>query len=273
MPMWTRPAGRRHAGGPACRTRGWGALLALLLLAACATPTTVPARATNAVSGASVPAGYLPAGSLDLVRFLPPPPAAGSAEQARDLAIVLARQAERTPAATRAARLDQEISVSHFAGMLGERFDARRLPRTFALARRSCEEASFLVLAAKRHWNRPRPFVASDAVEPVVRNLSAGSYPSGHAACGYLWSILLADLMPGQRAALFAEGIAFGESRVLGGVHYPSDLEAGRMAAAVIAARLYAEPAFREDLELARAELGAAGFATAGKPAPGKAGP
>ena len=238
------------------------ALLALLLLCGCVASgqTASPAVPADAVSRASPAARYLDAGSLDIARFLPPPPAAGSPGQAQDLAAVLASQAARTPAAVEAARLDQEVSVSRFAVILGPGFTAQQLPRTFALAGAACQETSFVILAAKRHWDRPRPFRASPEVRPVVTNASGGSYPSGHAACGYLWSILLADLVPERRDALFARGIAYGENRVLGGVHYPSDVEAGRMAAAVIAAKLYDSAAFRADLAAARAELTAAGL-------------
>ena len=63
---------------------------------------------------------------------------------------MLASQAARTPAAVEAARLDQEVSVSRFAVILGPGFTAQQLPRTFALAGAACQETSFVILAAKR---------------------------------------------------------------------------------------------------------------------------
>lgn len=240
------------------------ATLACLALLGCATPpATPPAGAPGAAASPVAPARYLPAGVPDLLRFLSPPPVADSPEQAQDLAAVLASQAARTPAEVALAQRDQKVSVSHFADVLGPGFTEQRLPRTFALAGRACRETSFRVAAAKRHWNRPRPFRASAEVEPVIGNVSEGSYPSGHAACGYLWSILLADLLPQQRDALFARGIAYGESRVIGGVHYPTDLTAGRIAAAVVAAKLFDSAAFGADLQAAREELAAAGLLAA----------
>jgi acid phosphatase (class A) len=42
---------------------------------------------------------------------------------------------------------------------------------------------------------------------------------------------------------------------VICGVHYQSDVEAGRQLGAAMVARLHAEPAFEKDLAAARAEL------------------
>ena len=49
--------------------------------------------------------------------------------------------------------------------------------------------------------------------------------------------------------------IAFGDSRVVCGFHYPSDVVAGRLAAAALLARLHADPAFLKDLAAARREI------------------
>jgi acid phosphatase (class A) len=223
-----------------------------------------------ALAGPACTAGtvYLDA-TPDLTRYLAPPPAAGSAADRRDIAEVLAVQAARTEAEATAAQADQAPSVFRFADVLGPWFTAERLPLTDALAARACREASGATAAAKAYWRRPRPYVASDEVKPVISHTTQGSYPSGHATCGQLWAIVLAELVPEQRAALFERGHRYGWNRVIGGVHYPSDVEAGRTAAAVIAAALFANPAFQADLAATRAELRtalAAGKATATGP-------
>ena len=60
---------------------------------------------------------------------------------------------------------------------------------------------------------------------------------------------------------LFAVG--YGANRMIAGTHFPSDLEAGRIAAAVIAEALLRDPRFQQDLGRARAEIAAAGAASA----------
>jgi acid phosphatase (class A) len=51
---------------------------------------------------------------------------------------------------------------------------------------------------------------------------------------------------------------SIGESRIVCGVHYLSDIEAGRDAGAALVARLHASPEFRADLDKARGEIQAA---------------
>lgn len=200
-------------------------------------------------------ADWLPPEAVDLVRLLPPPPSTGSEAARRDLAAVLDWQARRSPAEADAAVADVEVSVFRYADVLGPWFSAERLPRTAELAVQLCRQSVRHVSRAKDHWRRERPYEVSAAVDPAIRNASGAAYPSGHAACGQLWAIVLADLLPARRAEIFARGRRYGEHRVVGGVHFPSDVEAGRLAATAIAAVLYTDPGFRADLERARAEL------------------
>src|SRR4029079_11967957 len=82
-----------------------------------------------------------------------------------------------------------------------------------------------------------------------------GGYPSGHASLGWLWGTILAELAPEHADALIARGIALGDRRVICGFHYPSDIVAGRLAAAALLQRLHADRKFQHDLDDARAEL------------------
>ena len=58
-------------------------------------------------------------------------------------------------------------------------------------------------------------------------------------------------------------GLVFGDSRRVCNVHWLSDVEEGRVIATAVVARLHGEPAFRADMDAARAELAA----QTGKPA------
>jgi acid phosphatase (class A) len=224
-------------------TRSRPYLLVLLMLAAAA--------------GQAAPA-YISPQDVQLERFLAPPPAANSAAQQADLAAVLDIQRNRTAGQAAEAQADDKVSVFRFADVLGEKFSEEKLPKTAALAQKACNDSSAVTGAAKKLFSRPRPYVTSAEVKPVVSNVTSESYPSGHATCGYLWAILLADMVPERRDELFARGTRYGMNRVVGGVHYPTDAEAGRLSAAVIAAVMLTTPAFRSDFAAARAELRAA---------------
>ena len=84
-----------------------------------------------------------------------------------------------------------------------------------------------------------------------------GSYPSGHTAVGWAWALILTEIAPDRTDAILARGRAYGESRNVCNVHWHSDVVQGRLLGASTVARLHAEPAFRADLEEAKAELAA----------------
>jgi acid phosphatase (class A) len=203
-------------------------------------------------------AHYVAPADLDLAPLLAPPPAAGSAAAERDLAAVLEVQRTRTPDQVVAARADVELDPFRYADVLGPAFNPARLPRTAAYLQAVTADAKALYEGPKQHFGRPRPFAVSAEVQPVIDKPRSASYPSGHATLGYLWAILLADLVPEKSAVLFDRGRAYGWNRVVGGVHFPTDDDAGQMAAVAIAARMMALPAWRADRDAARAELRAA---------------
>ncbi|MBN3723067.1 acid phosphatase [Burkholderia sp. Ac-20379] len=201
---------------------------------------------------------YLSPDEIDVAALLAPPPEPGSAAQRRDLEAVLTVQNTRTSEEVAAGIADVQKSVFRFADVLGPAFMPENLPKLAALFEVANHEASLAVKPAKAYFHRARPYVASSQVHPTVPEHAAGayeSYPSGHATMGYLDAILLANMVPEKRAEIYARGRLFGEHRVVDGVHYPSDVEAGRIDATVIAAQMMRNPTFKADFLAARTEL------------------
>jgi acid phosphatase (class A) len=113
------------------------------------------------------------------------------------------------------------------------------------------EHAELIAKSGKHYFSRARPFIASSDVQPTVPvkpGDAYDSYPSGHATFGYMSAILLAQMVPEKRDALFARGREFGANRVVDGVHYPSDVEAGRIDGTLVAAALWPAPISRRPL-------------------------
>jgi acid phosphatase (class A) len=199
---------------------------------------------------------YISQQQVDLAKLLAPPPQAQSDRQKQDLADVLEAQKLRTPEQSEHAVGDDDPSVFRIAGeVLGPKFTAERLPKTTAFFSRLMGDVRTIFLATKDVWNRPRPFVVSADVKAIGERPKTGSYPSGHGIRGHLAAIILASILPEKSAELFARGREYGMSRVVAGVHFPSDIEASRLAATALAVGFMQNPAFMKDLVEVKAEL------------------
>ena len=81
------------------------------------------------------------------------------------------------------------------------------------------------------------------------------SYPSNNATIGWVWGLVLAALAPDRTVELMRRAAAFGDHRVLCGVHWESDVVAGRTVGAALFAQLQANDEFNADAAAARREL------------------
>ncbi len=240
--------------------RGLAAAAAALSLALCACASGPDALLWQGY--ADHPQGYLDADDrFEALAFLPPPPEADSLRAQNDLAVYRATRALKGQPRWLQAAADAEIvspsAPNVFSDALGVPFDPDQTPTLALLLGRMHADLETVQASAKASHARPRPFVTEPAdicVDNVAWLAESGSYPSGHAAMGWAWALILSELAPERAEAILARGLAYGDSRVICGVHYVSDVEAGRLVGAALVARLQAEPAFRRDLERARVE-------------------
>ena len=253
------------------RLNASAAVLALaLLLGGCATaakPSTNAAEIGEIRAGSGYIKGYLDRGELpNSLTLLPPPPSADSAQAAADLAAHrtarLLRDTPRGAFASKDANLKFPAAADSFSCALDLTISAEVTPHLTMLLRRTLADAGLATYAAKDHYNRLRPFVALN--EPMcvpaddAQLRKDGSYPSGHAALGWAWALLLAELAPERTDALIARGYAFGQSRVVCGVHWQSDVDTGRAVGASALAKLHANETFRAQMAEAKLEIAAA---------------
>jgi acid phosphatase (class A) len=221
-----------------------------LLLSACAStpnPTLVAAASTTAYL--SVPPVALNLGA---------PPAANSAEAAADLATVLSIQASRTPDRVAQAQADAQLDpFLTFQPVLGADFTAANAPAFNRLSARMLRDVGAAGRGPKQQYDRPRPPRTDPAVTPCVPVPEGGghSFPSGHATLGRVLGLVLAEMIPTQADALRARGDDYGHSRLVCGVHFPSDVAAGQRLGDAVFTALMADTGFLADLELARREL------------------
>lgn len=196
---------------------------------------------------------------------LPAPPEEGTQADRDDVAAVLARQ--QVDAARRAmAEVDADLLYDRFAPLLGIELKRERFPALINLLNRSLKEAGQPAFAAKALYRRLRPYQRltldhvcgqSGQSKPDPDAKQRTSYPSGHATYGWTTALVLARVAPDKAPALLARARDYGESRLICGMHFPSDLEAGRQLATAVVSQLDLNPEFQQDLQRARAELAA----------------
>lgn len=198
---------------------------------------------------------FATAKTIDLLTLLKPPPANDSAQTRTELGEVLTIQVTRTPDMEAAAQADAVENIWRFANVMGPNFKAESLPVFSAFFDRVVETEGAVVDPAKDSWKRPRPHQYSPLVKPVVKISNSGAYPSGHTTVGTLMGIVLSNMVPEKRAEIMARAWAYGENRIIGGIHFRADVEAGRIAGSVIAARIMEQPEFQTEFAAAKAEL------------------
>jgi len=208
----------------------------------------------------SAQAGLLESQQFDPSHFLPPAPAQDSARTQTELAelraIAASSGAEEKAAAAKDAK-DETPDI--FNGVIG--FDIATMPETNKLLTMVAEEEDTDSKVAKAYFHRIRPYSADPSLktcEPIKPGKAANSYPSGHATLAFSMGVVLAELLPAKSQAILARSGQYAERRLVCGVHYRSDIVAGQQFGTILALRLMENPAFRAQMEKARAELRAA---------------
>lgn len=192
-------------------------------------------------------AGYLTPAQLQIADF-PAPPAPGSAVDRADMAAVLQWQKARTQDQCDAAVAQSEETFVSFFGEVSP--FPRPLPAAVGVFfKRVGYDSGSANRYVKKVYQRERPFLRSAEVDPCLGRVNGFSYPSGHAAMSHLFGLILSDLLPRQGAIFMRAADQAALNRVIGGVHHPSDIEAGKKMGGLVYKELRRNPAFAADLE------------------------
>jgi acid phosphatase (class A) len=237
-------------------------VIATLILAGCAGKSTLPAKVPEVLPG--ILQGYLLLKTVpNSDALLPAPPAGESAAfKADQEAFRKLRSLKNTPRwalASKDANLNFPKAAEAFSCAMNVLITEESTPYLYMILRRTMTDAVYATFKAKHHYNRIRPFVVhresscTPNEEPELAK--EGSYPSGHASIGWAWALILAEIAPEHSEAILKRGYAFGQSRVICGVHWQSDVDAGRLIAAAVVAKLHSDPVFHNQVEIAKKEL------------------
>lgn len=204
--------------------------------------------------------GYLAPEAIDTTAVLPAPPPPGSEAAEADRTLFRA-----TRALAGAPRWDMAVAdlperniLKNLSCAIGADLNPYAMPRLTGLLIRMAPDVSRAVSRPKRLYGRQRPYLVDEGTICTTRSKSLArspDYPSGHATWSWAVGLVMAELVPERSTQILTRARAFGESRIVCGVHNASSVAAGRMNATAVVAALHGSPAFRQDMVEARAEL------------------
>ena len=198
----------------------------------------------------------------DLIKCLPAPPAFDSPEFANDMMrFAWGKQQrlnpERAEIAKRDAVWSYEALLAEFDVPFGLHMSPEDTPEIWKLMVTSMTTTDAMRVAPKAFYHRQRPFERFQdkmLTDEEAELTGEGSYPSGHTMRGWTAAMLLAEVNPAAADTIFARGWMYGESRVIVGAHWQSDVDASRVAASIAVCALHGSPEFREQMAKAQAE-------------------
>ncbi|BDH46234.1 acid phosphatase [Salmonella enterica subsp. enterica serovar Choleraesuis] len=202
--------------------------------------------------------------AIDSLALLPPPPAIGSIAFLNDQALYeqgrLLRDTPRGKLAVEDANLSSGGIANAFAEAFGHPITAKETPELHKLLTNMIEDAGDLATrSAKEKYMRIRPFafygVPTCNTTEQDKLSKNGSYPSGHTSIGWATALVLAEINPGHQDAILKRGYELGQSRVICGYHWQSDVDAARVVGSAVVATLHTNPAFTAQLAKAKQEF------------------
>lgn len=208
---------------------------------------------------------YLTADEVpNAVYWLPEPPAPGSSQFLSDISQYFWGKQQRLDS-LRAQKAIREVvsEVADMAVLFSEAFgmeiSAEKTPAIYKVINRGVPTIRLSAAKPKNTYLRKRPYVYFN--EPTLipseedHLRKTGSYPSGHTVRGWGMALLLSEINPAAQDELFKLGYEWGQSRVIAGYHWQSDVDASRMLAAACYARLHSCKEFLDDMKNAKKEF------------------
>ncbi|WP_415498694.1 acid phosphatase [Acetobacter syzygii] len=197
--------------------------------------------------------------------FLPPPPATNSHAQEADIQAYensrSLQNSRRWKLATNDADLKPDHIIHDFSCAVGFQISPSEVPTLITVLDTLEKPLEQRITEEKKNWQRMRPFVGKNQAicTPDADKLSASfSYPSGHTTWGWLVASILSSALPERSTQIMQRGRVFGESRIVCGVHWKSDVQAGYMNGGAMFAALQEQPWFAEKMVSIHKELQAA---------------
>ena len=211
--------------------------------------------------------GFLSSTQLpDVIRIVPAAPAPDDSRFVADMAVYRATRVFQDSPRWALAQSDDDVTTAGlfkaFRCVLGANITPDNAPQLTALVRRANADSSRASTVLKEFYQHKRPFQVVDGPVCVSPETKAAlsrnpDYPSGHTTASWETGLVLSAVVPERTTAMLTRARAYGQSRVVCGVHNLSAVEAGWMTATAVFAAQQGSDEFRQAVTAARAELSA----------------
>ena len=200
----------------------------------------------------------------DIRRFLPGPPDTIGNKFARDIMRYMwgknmRLNTERAAIAYRDAVYGVDCNCQEFSEPFGLTISPEKTPEIYKLLVDATSTCDSICHNPKRFYQRIRPYIRfqehtlkPDEEESLKPN---ASYPSGHTTLGWSSALLLSEINPAKADTLMARGHMYGDSRLIVGAHWQSDVDAARLAASAAYAHIHNSARFQEQMRKAKEEF------------------
>lgn len=198
------------------------------------------------------------------INWLPAPPEPNSTQFAYDLTQYMWGKGERLNEERAQQAIDNSVvemseMAVQFSKPFGMEISKEKTPCIFNVLNRGMLTVRLCATKPKTTIPRLRPYVRYNEPTLIPGDEETlrenGSYPSGHAIRGWTTALLLSEINPAAQDELLALGYQWGQSRVIAGYHWQSDVDAARLLASAGYARLHTNKDFLADMAAARAEF------------------
>lgn len=180
---------------------------------------------------------------------IPDFPKKGSAAQSIDEFALRKIQKSRTAKECERAHSEVIITLQSYFGKPYGHLDEKQTEILTPLFDQVRADAGFYIGQIKRNYNRLRPYEYMKDLTPCVPLEKSFSYPSGHSTLAMLYALVLADVFPDKADQFKARADVIAQDRVLGGVHHPSDITAGKKFGQILHSEMTKSPRYKSDIE------------------------
>jgi len=175
-----------------------------------------------------------PKGEITLFRdgaefiSLPAPPSNSSLETGKDLLMVQAATFFRGDGMAKSVKkhdFDPAYAIKRYMDIFGLEYDQEFINDIL-------NQSAVIIKTIKNKFNRPRPeqiapYYSMDLDLIKCKTAKTPAYPSGHSTQSRLIAEIYASKYPEHRTNLVKAAEECGQGRIMAGVHYPTDHEAG----------------------------------------------